>query len=134
MNTNPMPLNEEQGVPQWNYPTPQVNIEKTEPIPIPRSHCCCYLNDRVSAAVMHAQFQIRASSVHAAHGQTVARVHQVLAALCRVTPSESLGDKHALRWSATITLRESNSSVSISPIFKSKKDADKVRVSSRLDV
>ena len=69
MNTNSMPLNEEQGVPQWNYPSPQVNVEKTEPIPIPRSHCCCYLNGRFSAAVMHAKFQIRASSVHAAHGR-----------------------------------------------------------------
>ena len=47
MNTNSMPLNEEQGVPQWNYPSPQVNVEKTEPIPIPRFPLpSCMLNSK----------------------------------------------------------------------------------------
>lgn len=125
MNTNSTQLNEGLEAVQWNNPSLQINADKTEPIPIPRNDSSISFDCRLSTALMHAEFQIRAPSVYATHGQTFAGVHQVVFHIDLLMHSESLGDKHALRWSATITLLESNSSVSISPIFKSKKDADK---------
>ena len=43
---------------------------------------------------------------------------------------ESQGDPHILRWSATLIVN-SKSSISIFPIFKTKKDAEKVFQRSR---